>query len=191
MCGRGEGSQLPCADLCTGLERSEPSQASYLAQQLVPCPWARRPGDFRGHRSGKAAQQKPVLALAAETEDNRRCLLTHNANVDTLKLHLQAAGLVCIKAAFKSPIFWYSVLRSSKVAAASSSGPGRMLTCGQLGEGRSGRATPPDLESPTAEYLQAGESSGPYLHNLQVWQCCGCPTQLPGNHQHQTHKNMV
>lgn len=77
----------------------------------MPHSWARRPRDFGGHWSGKAAQRQPALALAAETEDNRcRRLLTHNANVDTLKLHLQAAGLACIKAAFKSPIFWYLVL---------------------------------------------------------------------------------
>lgn len=162
----------------------------------MPRSWARRPRDFGGHQSGKAAQRQPALALAAETEDNRRRrLLTHNANVDTLKLHLQAAGLVCIKAAFESPIFWYSVLHSSKVAAASSPGPGHMLSCRRLGEGRSGRATPPDPGSPTAEYLWPRESSGPFLHrfpnNPQAWQRCGCPTWLPGGHQHQTHKKMV
>ena len=105
-------------------ERAQPSQLACTAISASLLGKADE-RDFREHQSGKAAQRQPALALAAETEDNHcRCrLLTHNANVDTLKLHLQAAGLVCIKAAFESPIFCYSVLHSSKVAAAFSPRP--------------------------------------------------------------------
>lgn len=128
--------------------------------------------DFRGHWRGKAVQRQPA-ALAVETEDNcrHRRLLTHNANVDALKT--SSPALVCIRAAFQSPIFRCSALCSPEVATASSPVSGGCCPGSWLRPSRSRKASPPDLESPTAEHHQCGEPSGllhPLPNDLQVCQ---------------------